>query len=89
MDFYHDKVAQFEKQESEWLGRLSGCRHLLRDHLELTKKCDDKDEEIGRLRKAIVDMQSALSLERKRTAKLQMANDRVKVGIHFSSDFMS
>ena len=79
LDFYHEKLEQFDREEREWVQRLRSCRSLIGDKVKLEDKVEAKTQEIRALQKALVDVQTSLMQERKRTRKLQLAKDRTKV----------
>ena len=79
LDFYHAKLDSFEKEERQWLERISDARKSQKRTLELERRLSDRDAEIAAIRKAVVDLTVAIELERKRNDKLQKRLDRTKV----------
>ena len=79
LDFYHAKLDSFEKEERQWLERISESRKSQKKTLELERRLSDRDAEIAAIRKAVVDLTVAIEQERKRNDKLQKRLDRTKV----------
>ena len=79
LDFYHTKLNSFEKEERQWLERISDARKSQKRTLELERRLSDRDAEIAAIRKAVVDLTVAIELERKRNDKLQKRLERTKV----------
>ena len=79
LDFYRAKVRSFEEDERRWLRRLTSARGMAARAAEAEVKIDQREAEIRALRAALVEMKGAVGAERKRTAKLQAENDRLKV----------
>ena len=87
LDFYHTKLDSFEKEERQWLERISDARKSQRKTLELERRLSDRDAEIAAIRKAVVDLTVAIEQERKRNDKLQKRLDKTKVGLFIIANY--
>ena len=79
LEFYHSKLDAFEKEERQWLERISEARKSQKRTLELERRLSDRDAEIAAIRKAVVDLTVAIEQERKRNDKLQKKLNITKV----------
>ena len=79
LEVYRAKVRSFEEDERRWQRRLASARGMAARAAQAEKDKDEKEAELRALRGAIVEMEGAVAAERKRSAKLQAENDRLKV----------
>ncbi len=79
LHFYRQKVRSFEAEERRWQSRLASSRGAARRAADLEAARDAKDAEARALRGALVEMQGAVAQERKKGARLQADNDRLRV----------
>ncbi len=79
LDFYRKKVRQFEAEEKRWQQRATQARGAVAKMAELEGQKEEAKNEVRAMRRALVEMQGAVAMERKRASKLQAENDRLKV----------
>jgi hypothetical protein len=80
LDFYRRKVQSFEAEEKRWRERLRASSGMAARAAKAEEAAERTRGEVRALRAATVELQSALAMERKRAAKMQGENDRLKVG---------
>ena len=79
LEFYRSKLTSFEAEEKQWAERLAKSRHLVSRNVDLEKTVDAREREIETLQKAMVEMQTALAQERKRSARMEANLDKMTV----------
>ncbi|KAG9280894.1 coiled-coil domain-containing protein 77 [Astyanax mexicanus] len=79
LEFYRQKVAQFDEEHDDLLQLLEKYRSTTEDQHKLQWEVRQREEEIAELQKALSDMQIYLFQEREQALRLYAENDRLKI----------
>ncbi|XP_017554909.1 coiled-coil domain-containing protein 77 isoform X2 [Pygocentrus nattereri] len=79
LEFYRQKVAQFDGEHDDLLQLLEKYRSTTEDQHKLQWEVRQREEEIAELQKALSDMQVYLFQEREQALRLYAENDRLKI----------
>uniref|UniRef100_A0A673MG97 Coiled-coil domain containing 77 n=1 Tax=Sinocyclocheilus rhinocerous TaxID=307959 RepID=A0A673MG97_9TELE len=79
LDFYRQKVAQFDGEHDDLLQMLEKCRSTAEEQHQLQWEVRQREEEIAELQNALSDMQVYLFQEREQALRLYAENDRLKI----------
>ncbi|XP_018585563.2 coiled-coil domain-containing protein 77 [Scleropages formosus] len=79
LEFYRQKVAQFDGEHDDLLRLLEKYRSTAEDQHKLQWELRQRESEIAELQKALSDMQVYLFQEREHALRLYAENDRLKI----------
>ncbi|XP_035280863.1 coiled-coil domain-containing protein 77 [Anguilla anguilla] len=79
LEFYRQKVAQFDGEHVELLQMLEKYKATSEDQHKLQWEVRQRESEIAELQKALSDMQIYLFQEREQALRLYAENDRLKI----------
>ncbi|KAK7121896.1 hypothetical protein R3I93_022858 [Phoxinus phoxinus] len=79
LDFYRQKVAQFDGEHEDLLQMLEKYRSTAEEQHKLQWEVRQREEEIVELQNALSDMQVYLFQEREQALRLYAENDRLKI----------
>uniref|UniRef100_A0A673HZS3 Coiled-coil domain-containing protein 77-like n=1 Tax=Sinocyclocheilus rhinocerous TaxID=307959 RepID=A0A673HZS3_9TELE len=79
LDFYRQKVAQFDGEHDDLLQMLEKYRSTAEEQHKLQWEVRQREEEIAELQNALSDMQVYLFQEREQALRLYAENDRLKI----------
>uniref|UniRef100_A0A672NG94 Coiled-coil domain-containing protein 77-like n=1 Tax=Sinocyclocheilus grahami TaxID=75366 RepID=A0A672NG94_SINGR len=79
LEFYRQKVAQFDGEHDDLLQMLEKCRSTAEEQHQLQWEVRQREEEIAELQNALSDMQVYLFQEREQALRLYAENDRLKI----------
>ncbi|XP_035521096.1 coiled-coil domain-containing protein 77 isoform X1 [Morone saxatilis] len=79
LEFYRQKIAQFDGEHEELLQMLGKYKGLSDDQHKLQWEVRQRDGEIAELQNALSDMQVYLFQEREQSLRLYAENDRLKI----------
>ncbi|XP_029379252.1 coiled-coil domain-containing protein 77 isoform X4 [Echeneis naucrates] len=79
LEFYREKIAQFDVEHEELLQMLDKYRGITEDQHKLQQEVRQREEEIAELQNALSDMQVYLFQEREQSLRLYAENDRLKI----------
>ncbi|KAK2866848.1 hypothetical protein QQF64_022478 [Cirrhinus molitorella] len=79
LEFYRQKVAQFDGEHDELLQMLEKYRSTAEEQHKLQWEVRQREEEIAELQNALGDMQVYLFQEREQALRLYAENDRLKI----------
>ncbi|KAG1957611.1 coiled-coil domain-containing protein 77 isoform X2 [Pimephales promelas] len=79
LDFYRQKVAQFDGEHEDLLQMLEKYRSTAEEQHKLQWEVRQREEEIAELQNALSDMQVYLFQEREQALRLYAENDRLKI----------
>lgn len=79
LDFYRQKVSQFDGEHEELLQKLEEHRSSTEEQHKLQWEIRQREEEIAELQNALSDMQIYLFQEREQALRLYAENDRLKI----------
>ncbi|XP_071360311.1 coiled-coil domain-containing protein 77 isoform X1 [Trachinotus anak] len=79
LEFYRQKIAQFDGEHEELLQMLEKNRGITEDHHKQQWEVRQREEEIAELQNALSDMQVYLFQEREQSLRLYAENDRLKI----------
>ncbi|XP_023666230.1 coiled-coil domain-containing protein 77 isoform X3 [Paramormyrops kingsleyae] len=79
LEFYRQKVAQFDSEHEDLLQMLEKHRSTTEDQHKLEWEVRQRESEIAELQKALSDMQLCLFQEREQALRLHSENDRLKI----------
>ncbi|KAM9377718.1 coiled-coil domain-containing protein 77 isoform 1-T2 [Pholidichthys leucotaenia] len=79
LEFYRQKIAQFDSEHEELLQMLEKHRGLTDDQHKLQWGLQQREGEIADLQSALSDMQVFLFQEREQSLRLYAENDRLKI----------
>ncbi|XP_062402654.1 coiled-coil domain-containing protein 77 [Sardina pilchardus] len=79
LEFYRQKVAQFDGEHEDLLQMLEKYRSSTEDQHKLQWEVRQREGEIAELQKALSDMQVYLFQEREQALRLYAENDRLKI----------
>ncbi|KAJ8262042.1 hypothetical protein GJAV_G00161420 [Gymnothorax javanicus] len=79
LEFYRQKVAQFDSEHVELLQMLEKYKATAEDQHKLQWELRQREGEIAELQKALSDMQIYLFQEREQALRLYAENDRLKI----------
>ncbi|XP_060892493.1 coiled-coil domain-containing protein 77 [Labrus mixtus] len=79
LEFYREKVAQFDGEHEELLQMLEKYRGITEDQHKLQWEVRQREVEITELQNALSDMQVYLFQEREQSLRLYAENDRLKI----------
>eukprot|EP00064_Thunnus_orientalis_P005331 superscaffoldBa00000515_g5345 len=79
LEFYRQKIAQFDGEHEELLQMLEKYRGITEDQHKLQWEVRQREGEIAELQNALSDMQVYLFQEREQSLRLYAENDRLKI----------
>ncbi|XP_041651728.1 coiled-coil domain-containing protein 77 isoform X2 [Cheilinus undulatus] len=79
LEFYREKIAQFDGEHEELLQMLDKYRGITEDQHKLQREVQQREGEIAELQNALSDMQVYLFQEREQSLRLYAENDRLKI----------
>ncbi|XP_040894452.1 coiled-coil domain-containing protein 77 isoform X1 [Toxotes jaculatrix] len=79
LEFYRQKIAQFDGEHEELLQMLEKYRGITEDQHKLQWEIRQREGEIAELQNALSDMQVYLFQEREQSLRLYAENDRLKI----------
>ncbi|KAI3371526.1 hypothetical protein L3Q82_024111, partial [Scortum barcoo] len=79
LEFYRQKIAQFDEEHEELLQMLEKYKGITDDQHKLQWEVRQREEEITELQNALSDMQVYLFQEREQSLRLYAENDRLKI----------
>ncbi|XP_070827912.1 coiled-coil domain-containing protein 77 isoform X2 [Chaetodon trifascialis] len=79
LEFYRQKIAQFDGEHEELLQMLEKYRSITGDQHKLQREVRQREGEIVELQNALSDMQVYLFQEREQSLRLYAENDRLKI----------
>ncbi|XP_028264039.1 coiled-coil domain-containing protein 77 [Parambassis ranga] len=79
LEFYRQKIAQFDSEHEELLQMLEKYRGITEDQHKLQWEVRQREGEIAELQNALSDMQVYLFQEREQSLRLYAENDRLKI----------
>ncbi|KAM4619473.1 coiled-coil domain-containing protein 77 isoform 2-T2 [Polymixia lowei] len=79
LEFYRQKITQFDEEHEELLQMLEKYRGITEDQHKLQWEVRQREGEIAELQKALSDMQVYLFQEREQSLRLYAENDRLKI----------
>ncbi|XP_026167375.1 coiled-coil domain-containing protein 77 isoform X1 [Mastacembelus armatus] len=79
LEFYRQKIAQFDSEHEELLQMLEKYRGITEDQHKLQWEVRQREGEISELQNALSDMQVYLFQEREQSLRLYAENDRLKI----------
>ncbi|XP_020496940.2 coiled-coil domain-containing protein 77 [Labrus bergylta] len=79
LEFYREKVAQFDGEHEELLQMLEKYRGITEDQHKLQREVRQREVDITELQNALSDMQVYLFQEREQSLRLYAENDRLKI----------
>ncbi|XP_028306162.1 coiled-coil domain-containing protein 77 [Gouania willdenowi] len=79
LEFYREKIAQFDSEHEELLQMLEKHRGITEDQHKLQYEVRQREGEIAELQNALSDMQIFLFQEREQSLRLYAENDRLKI----------
>ncbi|XP_076027383.1 coiled-coil domain-containing protein 77 [Genypterus blacodes] len=79
LEFYREKIAQFDGEHEELLQMLEKYRGITEDQHKLQWEVRQREAEIAELQNALSDMQVYLFQEREQSLRLYAENDRLKI----------
>ncbi|XP_029991551.1 coiled-coil domain-containing protein 77 [Sphaeramia orbicularis] len=79
LEFYREKIAQFDSEHEELLQMLEKYRGITEDQHKLQWEVRQREGEIAELQNALSDMQVYLFQEREQSLRLYAENDRLKI----------
>ncbi|XP_029952282.1 coiled-coil domain-containing protein 77 [Salarias fasciatus] len=79
LEFYRQKIAQFDTEHEELLQMLEKHRGITDDQHKLQWEVRQREGEIAELQNALSDMQVFLFQEREQSLRLYAENDRLKI----------
>ncbi|XP_023271190.1 coiled-coil domain-containing protein 77 isoform X1 [Seriola lalandi dorsalis] len=79
LEFYRQKIAQFDGEHEELLQMLEKYKGITEDQHKLQWEVRQREEEIAQLQNALSDMQVYLFQEREQSLRLYAENDRLKI----------
>ncbi|XP_043083812.1 coiled-coil domain-containing protein 77 isoform X2 [Puntigrus tetrazona] len=79
LDFYRQKVAQFDGEHDDLLQMLEKYRSTAEEQHKLQWEVRQREEEVAELQNALSDMQVYLFQEREQALRLYAENDRLKI----------
>uniref|UniRef100_A0A3B4H0U9 Coiled-coil domain containing 77 n=1 Tax=Pundamilia nyererei TaxID=303518 RepID=A0A3B4H0U9_9CICH len=79
LEFYRQKIAQFDSEHLELLQMLEKYKSLTEDQHKLQWEIRQREGEIAELQSALSDMQVYLFQEREQSLRLYAENDRLKI----------
>ncbi|KAM7003296.1 coiled-coil domain-containing protein 77 [Tautogolabrus adspersus] len=79
LEFYREKIAQFDGEHEELLQMLEKYRGITEDQHKLQWEVRQREVEITELQNALSDMQVYLFQEREQSLRLYAENDRLKI----------
>ncbi|KAI1888482.1 hypothetical protein AGOR_G00185600 [Albula goreensis] len=79
LEFYRQKVAQFDSEHVELVQMLEKYKATSEDQHKLQWELRQRESEIAELQKALSDMQVYLFQEREQALRLYAENDRLKI----------
>ncbi|XP_070687119.1 coiled-coil domain-containing protein 77 isoform X1 [Pempheris klunzingeri] len=79
LEFYRQKIAQFDGEHEELLQMLEKYRGITEDQHKLQLEVRQREGEIVELQNALSDMQVYLFQEREQSLRLYAENDRLKI----------
>ncbi|XP_076589376.1 coiled-coil domain-containing protein 77 isoform X1 [Chaetodon auriga] len=79
LEFYRQKIAQFDSEHEELLQMLEKYRSITGDQHKLQREVRQREGEIVELQNALSDMQVYLFQEREQSLRLYAENDRLKI----------
>eukprot|EP00066_Takifugu_rubripes_P029942 XP_011619208.1 PREDICTED: coiled-coil domain-containing protein 77-like [Takifugu rubripes] len=79
LDFYRQKIAQFDEEQAELQQMLEQHRRSTEDQHKLQWDIQQREGEIVELQNALSDMQLYLFQEREQALRLYAENDRLKI----------
>ncbi|TKS73217.1 Coiled-coil domain-containing protein 77 [Collichthys lucidus] len=79
LEFYRQKIAQFDVEHEELLQMLEKYRGISEDQHKLQWEVRQREGEIAELQNALSDMQVYLFQEREQSLRLYAENDRLKI----------
>ncbi|XP_047453306.1 coiled-coil domain-containing protein 77 isoform X2 [Mugil cephalus] len=79
LEFYRQKIAQFDSEHEELLQMLEKCKGITEDQHKLQWEVRQREGEITELQNALSDMQVYLFQEREQSLRLYAENDRLKI----------
>uniref|UniRef100_UPI0037E9A6F6 coiled-coil domain-containing protein 77 n=1 Tax=Semicossyphus pulcher TaxID=241346 RepID=UPI0037E9A6F6 len=79
LEFYREKIAQFDGEHEELLQMLEKYRGITEDQHKLQWEVRQREGEIAELQNALSDMQVYLFQEREQSLRLYAENDRLKI----------
>ncbi|XP_063052766.1 coiled-coil domain-containing protein 77 [Engraulis encrasicolus] len=79
LEFYRQKVAQFDGEHDDLLQMLERYRSTTEDQHKVQWEVQQREGEIAELQKALSDMQVYLFQEREQALRLYAENDRLKI----------
>ncbi|KAL7403081.1 hypothetical protein ABVT39_024126 [Epinephelus coioides] len=79
LEFYRQKIAQFDGEHEELLQMLEKYKGITEDQHKLQWEVRQREGEIAELQNALSDMQVYLFQEREQSLRLYAENDRLKI----------
>ncbi|XP_041794893.1 coiled-coil domain-containing protein 77 isoform X2 [Chelmon rostratus] len=79
LEFYRQKIAQFDGEHEELLQMLEKYRGITEDQYKLQREVRQREGEIVELQNALSDIQVYLFQEREQSLRLYAENDRLKI----------
>ncbi|XP_029290528.1 coiled-coil domain-containing protein 77 isoform X2 [Cottoperca gobio] len=79
LEFYREKIAQFDGEHEELLQMLEKYRGITEDQHKIQWEVRQREGEIAELQNALSDMQVYLYQEREQSLRLYAENDRLKI----------
>ncbi|XP_029008271.1 coiled-coil domain-containing protein 77 [Betta splendens] len=79
LEFYRQKIAQFDTEHEELLQMLEKYKGITEDQHKLQWEVRQREGEIAELQNALSDMQVYLFQEREQSLRLYAENDRLKI----------
>ncbi|XP_049431128.1 coiled-coil domain-containing protein 77 [Epinephelus fuscoguttatus] len=79
LEFYRQKIAQFDGEHEELLQMLEKYKAITEDQHKLQWEVRQREGEIAELQNALSDMQVYLFQEREQSLRLYAENDRLKI----------
>uniref|UniRef100_A0A3B3HPY1 Coiled-coil domain containing 77 n=1 Tax=Oryzias latipes TaxID=8090 RepID=A0A3B3HPY1_ORYLA len=79
LEFYRQKIAQYDGENEELLQMLEKHRSIMDDQHKLQWELRQREGEVAELQNALSDMQVYLFQEREQSLRLYAENDRLKI----------